>query len=286
MDDLTKKLAKFAAESQFEDLPGEVVQETKRLLLDSIGCAIGASRMERGRICAELAKKLGGPPESTILGTSTKVSQMNAAFANGELINTLDYDANLGLHMPPFIIPAPLALAEAASASGKALLLSIALGHEIATRIQMAAPPSLGPKKDASGKVEVVYAPVGCGHSTAVFGAALGAGKILNLALEEMANAIGIAGCAGPPSVWRKWTDTVPCAMMKYGPAGFTAEIGLRAALVAEMGYYADKNIFEGDLGYWRFLGFQEWNEAAVIQDLGSKWKCAEISYKKYPCGH
>jgi 2-methylcitrate dehydratase PrpD len=52
MDDLTKKRAEFAAETQFQDLPGEVTQETKRLLLHLIGCAMGASQMERGRICA------------------------------------------------------------------------------------------------------------------------------------------------------------------------------------------------------------------------------------------
>jgi 2-methylcitrate dehydratase PrpD len=285
MDELTTKLAEFATKTQFRELPEEVVHETKRILLDSIGCAVGAYRMERGRICTELALKLGGPAEATILGTSSKVARLNAAFANGELINALDYDANLGLHMPPFIIPAPLAMAETASASGKSLILSIAIGHEIATRLQMAAAPTLSSKKNSSGKLEVVFAPVS-GHGTAVFGAAVGAAKILDLNLEKMANTIGIAGYAGPPSTFRKWTDTAPCGMMKYGPAGFTAEVGLRSALLAEMGYYADKNVFEGDFGYGRFSGFQDWDTTAATQNLGSRWKCAEVSYKKYPCGH
>ena len=285
MDDLTKKLSEFAIQAQFRDLPKEVVHETKRILLDSIGCAVGARRMERGRICTELAQKLGGPPEATILGTSSKVARLNAAFANGELINALDYDANLGLHMPPFVIPAPLALAETVSASGKSLILSIAIGLEIATRLQMATAPALASKKNASGKLEVSFAPVS-GHGTGVFGAAVGAAKILNLGLEKMANTIGIAGYAGPPSTFRKWTDTVPCGMMKYGPAGFTAEVGLRSALVAEMGYYADKDVFAGEFGYGRFSGLQQWDGVAAVQGLGSRWKCAEVSYKKYPCGH
>jgi 2-methylcitrate dehydratase PrpD len=149
----------------------------------------------------------------------------------------------------------------------------------------MATAPPLACKNDASGKLEVVFAPVS-GHGTAVFGAAVGAAKILNLGLEKMANTIGIAGYAGAPSTFRKWTDTAPCGIMKYGPAGFTAEVGLRSALVAEMGYYADKNVFEGEFGYGRFAGFQDWDKAVATQDLDSRWKCAELSYKKYPCGH
>jgi len=285
MDDLMRKLVDFVARAKFSDLPDKVIYETKRLLLDSIGCAIGGIRMERGKICVEMAKRLGGLSESTIPGTSAKVSCINAAFANGELISTLDYDALFGTHIPPFVIPAPLAIGEAISASGKDLILSTALGHEMARRLQMATPPPYRPEESGPEKGKVIFAPVS-GHGTAVFGAAVGAGKILNLNPEKMANAIGIAGYTGPPSTMRKWTDTVPVRMTKYGPPGFTAEAGLRAALLADMGYCGDTNIFEGEFGYWRFTGFQNWNKEIVTKGLGDKWVCTEISYKKYPCGY
>jgi len=285
MDALTRQLANFVTQTNFNDLPRNVVHETKRILLDSIGCAIGAILMKRGKICAEFAKALGGPPESTILGVPGKVSSVNAAFANGELINTLDYDALYGTHLPPYIIPAPLALAEAMSASGKDLIVSVALGLEIARRLQMATPPPYAPIKTGPEKGKVVFAPVS-GHGTAGFGAAVGAGKILNLTPEKMANAMGIAGYTAPPSVFRKWTDTVPCRMTKYGPPGFTAEVGVKSALLARMGYYGDTDLFDGEFGYWRFTGYQEWNKEVVVKDLGSTWKCLEVSYKKYPCGH
>lgn len=288
MDSLTKELVGFVTETKFDDLPGKVVHETKRVFLDSIGCAIAATHSaptRRGKICTELAHRLGGPPESTILGTSTKVSCINAAFANGELINALDYDALFGVHIPPFVIPAPLALAESTSASGKDLILSIALGHEVARRLQMATPPPYGPIQSGPERGKLVFAPVS-GHGTAVFGAVLGAAKILNLSPEKMANAIGIAGYAGPPSIFRKWVDSPPpCRMTKYGPPGFTAEVGVRSALLADMGYSGDTHIFEGEYCYWRFSGFQEWNTVKVLEGLGSTWKCLEISYKRYPTG-
>jgi len=165
------------------------------------------------------------------------------------------------------------------------LILSVALGQEIARRLQMATPPPYGPIKDGPDKGKIIFAPVS-GHGSAIFGAAVGAGKILDLSSEKMANAIGIAGYAAPPSTFRKWTDTVPCRMTKYGPPGFTAEAGVRSALLANMGYCGDTDIFDGEYCYWRFSGFKEWNKDVVMEEIGSKWRCLEVSYKKYPCGH
>ena len=241
--------------------------------------------MRRGKICRDLGKKLAGAPESTILGTKGKVSCINAAFTNGELISTLDYDCVFGIHIPPFVIPAPLALAETVSASGKDLILSIALGHEVARRLQLATEPAYWPKESGPEYGKIIFGNVS-GHGAAVFGAAVGAGKILDFSADKLANAIGIAGYAAPPSTFRKWTDTAPCRMTKYGPPGFTAEVGVRSALLADMGYHGDTNIFEGEVGYWRFSGFQEWNKERVVADLGTKWRCREIHYKRYPCGH
>jgi len=285
MDEVMKELVTFAGDTKFSDLPAEVVSETKRLLLDSIGCGIGGKVMQRGKIATELATRLGGLPEATILGTSTKVSCGSAAFANGELINALDWDACLGVHLPPFVIPAPLAVAENVSASGKDLILSVTLGHEIARRIQMATAPAFYPIKRGAERGKMRFEPVS-GHGSGVFGAAAGVGKILSFSPEKMANAMGIAGYAGPPSTLRKWTDTAPCSMTKFGPCGFAAEVGIRSAMLADMGYHGDTTIFKGECGYWRFSGFQEWDKKAVTKGLGSKWNCAQVSYKQYPCGH
>ncbi|GAH77498.1 unnamed protein product, partial [marine sediment metagenome] len=89
MKNFTSELAGFIAEIQFDDLPWAAVHEAKRILLDSIGCALPGKGVDKGRIPLELAKKLGGPPESSIIGSPDKVSCSNSAFANGELINAL-----------------------------------------------------------------------------------------------------------------------------------------------------------------------------------------------------
>ena len=116
MDSLSQDIAKFIVETRFEDLPEDVVHEAKRSFLDAIGCAIAGIATEKGKISVALARRLGGPPESSIIGIGDKVSCCNAAFANGELINALDYDALP--HVQPFVIPPALAAAESVGASG------------------------------------------------------------------------------------------------------------------------------------------------------------------------
>lgn len=281
MEPIMQGIVKFVTNTNYENLPNEVVEETKRIILDSIGCAIGARRMSRWNVIKSITNQTGGNPESTVFGVKGKVSSVNAAFANGELINALDLDALYGTHIPPYVIPSPIAVGESVSASGKLVILSVALGQEVARRLQMATQPTYWPVNDG----KVLY-PFVSGHSSGAIGAAVGAGKVLNLDSEKMANAIAIAGYAAPPSTFRKWQDTVPCNMTKYGPPGFAAEVGVRAAILASLGYDGDKDIFLGDYGFWRFTGHQQWNLMPILMDIGEKWKCIEVSYKKYPAGH
>jgi 2-methylcitrate dehydratase PrpD len=66
----TQVIAKFSAELQYEDLPGDVVREVKRLLLDTIGCGLGALGLDKGRMAVELVQRMGGRPESTVLAAA------------------------------------------------------------------------------------------------------------------------------------------------------------------------------------------------------------------------
>jgi len=284
MDTLTNQLASFVTQIQFNDVPEDVIYETKRLLLDSIGCAIGGLSMERGRIARDLATRLGGRPESTIFGTNSKVSCDNAAFANGELINVLDSDAICGGHVTPYVLPSPFAMAESVQASGKELLLAIALSHEIGRRLDAGGQPMYsiipeGPERGAF-KWPSVY-----GYSAYTIGAAVGAGKIMNLSQEKMANTIGIAGYICPPNTATKWEHTAPVRMIKYGACGWGAKAGVTAALLADEGYVGDTDLFEGDYGFWRYTGSEQWDQEKVVKDLGQRWVCRELIYKQYPSG-
>jgi 2-methylcitrate dehydratase PrpD len=289
MGEITEKLSDFVGRAQFSDLPEDVVRETKHVLLDSIGCAIAGLSSDCGRISVELARRLGGLPESTIIGTGDKVSCAHAAFANGQLINALDFDAICAGHDCPTAIAASLALAESVQASGKDLLLAIALAHEIDTRIASAT----GVREewwgfattieDGPDKGKTLFADID-GHARSTFGVAAAAGKILNLNQEQLANAIGIAGSICLPDTLGKWVEVIPHRMTKYGPAGWAAQAGVISGLLAEMGFTGDTAIFEGKRSFWRYTGRLEWNAERVLENLGREWQ-QKITYKHYPAG-
>jgi 2-methylcitrate dehydratase PrpD len=281
MGRMIEKLASFTTTIQFGDLPEEAIHEMKRVLLDSIGCAINGVSTDRGQIAIELARKLGGPREASVFGTNDKVSSANAAFANGELINALDFDAFSGGHSAPILIPPALALGESIGASGKNIIMALALGFEISSRLKSQGRVLIAEGPDKSKiKWREVY-----GHSATALAAAACAGKILNLDQGKMVNAIGIAGCMCPPNIQAKWMRTSPVRMTKYGPAGWSAHVAVSSALLADMGYTGDTDLFESDYGFWRYTADEEWKKEEVLEDLGIEWSCHKVSYKQYPAG-
>ena len=288
MGEFTEKLVDFVTETQFKDLPEDVVHEAKRVLLDSIGCAILGHLTDMGRISVEFVKGLGGPPESIIIGTNHKVSCVGAAFANGQLINAQEYDAISGNHDVPILIAASLALVENKRTSGRNLILAIVLGLEISKRILLAT----SEVDKCSRQIATItgYSPYAFvasrGLSASTFGAAVGAGKILNLNREKIAHAIGIAGYTCLPDTMQKWCYVTPMKMPKYGPPGWGAQAGVTSALLAELGFNGDTEVFDGEYGYWRYTGKAGWNADLVLKDLGREWLSRGIMYKSYPAGY
>jgi len=141
MSEITRELARFTCQTRFEDIPPHIVTETKHVIMDSIGCALGALSTDKGKIMAALGRRYGGPEESSIIGLGDRVSCNAAALTNGELMITLDYhDIIAGGHDGVYVLPTVLAIAETVDASGKDLILATAVGLEISARIARAKP--------------------------------------------------------------------------------------------------------------------------------------------------
>ncbi len=277
-DNITETLAKFVSQVRFEDLPKEVVHETKRITLDIIGCALGSLDLDKGRIALEFARRTGGPKEATILGTGEKVASPIAAFANAELMHTMDYCPILAPgHVTPYVTAAPIALAEVKNASGKALITAIAIAHEVASRVGV----SLGPMRAAEG-----YPAPSWGLSADTFGAAVGAGKILGFDRVKMADTLGLAGYFAPVPSHTKFLYTPYNGMAKYGPAGWIAQGGVTTAILAEIGYSGDREVLDGEYGFWMMNGSRK--EAVdltkITAGLGKDWMILRVCYKYWPC--
>ena len=284
MKSLTKQLVDFTMKTNYEDLPEDVIHESKRVLLDSIGCAIAGLSSEKGKYAVKLATGLGGPAESTIFGTGFKVACSNAAFANGELINSQDYDADAQGHFTPALIPGPLALAERVGATGKDLILAIALGHEITIRMRSGLPTIAETIRKGPDRGKNFLAPV-YGYGFTVIGGTAASGKILKLSRENMFNALGIAGYISPVACAGKYREPHPAVMTKYTSEGWTCQAEVTAALLGEMGYQGDPTVLDGDYGYWRFFApSDKWDPNLVTEKLGKEWHVQSLNYKFYPC--
>jgi 2-methylcitrate dehydratase PrpD len=283
MSHISQELASFAVDTKYEDLPTSVVDETKYLLLDSMGCALSSITTDRGKMSIALARRLGGPPESSILGIGDKVSCSSAAYVNGELINGTDYDAlPPGRHSPPYIIPPTLAIAESTGTSGKDLILALSLGFEIAGRFDGALRKPGGGFSGPEGK-EFDWGERE-GHAYTNFGSAAGAGKLLKLDHDKMTHALGIAGHLAQVMTHVRYTFGDQRPMTKYGVPGWQNTGAINAVLLAEMGYMGDTTILDSEHGFWKFCGYDYWNPDGITAELGKKWIFTSVMYKPYPC--
>jgi 2-methylcitrate dehydratase PrpD len=274
---VTGELAEFVSSTTFDDLPENVVHETKRILLDVIGCALGSTQLDKGRIAVEFACAPGGNAEATIFGTTHKVPIALAAFANAELIHATDHCPILPpAHISPFVTSPALAVAEAERASGKEVIAAVAIAHEVASRVGL----SLDPMRVATGGISPCW-----GLSFDAFGAAAGAAKILRLAPSAMSDALGLSGYLAPVPSHNKFLATPEGGgLAKYGPAGWTAQGGVTAAVLAQMGYQGDRSVLDGDYGFAAMTGSTHSNPGKITERLGDRWNLLRVMYKRWPC--
>ena len=139
---IAERQAAFAADLGFEDLPGEVVDYAKRLLLDTAGIAIGAERRAASsRAFFEGVRTLDAGSGGTVLATGESMAPEYAALLNGAMAHSLDFDDThraSSLHPGAPVLPAALAAAERVDASGADLLTGLVVGYEVTVRLGMA----------------------------------------------------------------------------------------------------------------------------------------------------
>lgn len=281
MSHLMNTIVDFAHQLRFEELPTEVVGESKRLLLDSVGCALAAYGTDKGRIAIKAAREMGGIAEASIIGSAGRISASSAAFANGELMTTLDYDALTSPpgHVVPYVIPSLLAAAEKRGASGKSLIVAVAAAHELSARFGSA----MADVRDVPEGQKISF-PAVTGYSSSIFGGALGTAMLAGLDERQTASALGLAGHIAPAQSMGKWVRTLPATTDKYVMAGWICQASLLAVMLAKGGYQGDEDVLDGEFGFWRFMGSGRWNPDALVDKLGLHWKFPSATiYKPYP---
>jgi 2-methylcitrate dehydratase PrpD len=271
-NDSTAILTEFASDADYERLPPNVVDLSKRVLLDTIGVMLAAATLEKAVLpIIKLVKEGGGKEESTIIGFGGKVPCWNAAFANGALSHALDYSTSDSRGVAPggATLPAALARAERIPhTSGKQLITAIAVGNEVLMRIGAA----INRNPMEFGWVS----PMLLGG----FGAAVTAGKIAGLGPRQMIDAMGIAlHQAG--GTWEMAED--PASTFRAVRNCFVNETGVLAALLAQEGLSAAKDPLGGKYGLYRQYFQGEYDPSVLIKGLGTEYRFETISFKPYP---
>jgi 2-methylcitrate dehydratase PrpD len=270
----TLALAQFAATLKFGDLPAEAVANVKLMVLDALGCAIAATTLGDGcRESMAVMCRLGGAPESTIIGTADKVSAPNAAFANGALVHALNYDpigGEIG-HAGVVCLVAPLAMAEAVGGlSGAEFVVASAVACEVSARITAAI------ARTGRRPSEKFLA----GQLLSDFGAAVGAGRVLKLDPAQMRSALGLAlmQVAGSRQVVLSGD---PPAKAIYG--AFPNQAGVLAALLARQGLGADCDVIGGPAGLYPMIYDGQCDVDALTSGLGTEFLLNEVEFKVWP---
>ena len=281
----TAALATFAAAVDGRALPEAVRDQARRLLLDTVGCALGGHATEAGRLAVRWATAgggagpaAGGDGPAAVLGTSRRLTPMLAAYANGRLAAVLDADetwpsARQTAHLAAASVTAALATVEARDGSGADLLAAIVAGYEVGARISDA----LIPSTDTAGPLRAGWGP------GSPLGATAAASRGLGLVAAITAQALGIAGThADAPPL--QWPSEQPAPMAKSADAGWHAMSAVAAAEMAALGLTGYPRVLDGDDGLWRALGYAGWDGAALLDGLGRQWRILDAAFKRWPC--
>src|SRR3989440_2815137 len=251
-------------------LPAAVRRKCEDLLIDVVGLCVTARNENYVR--AALA---GWDDEGacTAIGHARPMSAAGAAFINGTAAHGEDFDDTFEggpIHAGAVIVPAVLAACERHKPDGPSALLGIAVGVETMCRLSTVA-PTLTHKAGF--------------HPTAIFGAmgaAAGVGAALGLTARQIVDALGIAGSMAGGII----EYLAEGAWTKRLHAGWAAQSGIRAALLARAGFVGPRTVFEGVHGLFHgFAHTAEGDYAALTGDFGARWVTDTLAFKPYPCG-
>ena len=266
IDSTIQHLASFAIEVTYDDLSAEVVHQVKRVLADTMACAAGGYQGAPAMLARQLAATTSSTTPARMLGTVGATAPDMAAFVNtvtARYIDCNDTYAGIGGH-PSDMIGAILAVADSTKASGRDVVLAIALGYEVYCRL--ADVVSVGQRGFDQGALCILGSTAACG-------------RLMGLTPDQMGNALAMAAVSylplgvirsGELSMWKG------CATAGANSAAvFSAQL-------AALGMTGPPAAFEDKSGWWRqFTG-----EPVALSAFGSTdgpWRIMNTSFKSYP---
>lgn len=274
----TDRFVNSCLEMGRQPLSGHVRAATQLVILDTLGAMLAASDSQwpgTQKMKAFVAGEQATGP-CLVVGTSLRTAPTISSLANGYLGYALDIETHHGpavMHAAAGVIPAALAISELKEVTGEAFVSAVALGIEVGCRVSLA----IGPND--------LYARGF--HPSAVagaFGAAAGAGRLLELDAEQLSRALGLAATQAAGLL--AWSSDHTEESRPFNP-GIAARNGVTAARLAAEGFGAPHRVFDPDEKYnvfraWSLDGAGE--PARLVDQLGQQYAVEGLTYKRYAC--
>jgi 2-methylcitrate dehydratase PrpD len=265
----TRKLAEFVAAMKYTDLPTQVVEHTKLLALDAIGCCLYGSTLPWTRRLIEVIREEGGAERSSVIGAGFRTSPSQAVLANSTAGHAFECDdmhkASL-FHPGSICLPVALACAEGEGGrNGRDVITSMVAGYEVGPRVGMAG---------TMGLFFRGWHPQG---TSGTFVSAASASRMLGLNADQTQDAIGIAATQASGLM-----SAQEGAMVKRMHSGRAAQSGVYGGLLARKGFTGIKDVLEADFGGFLSTMSATHDPARLTQGLGKEWETLVVGFKPF----
>lgn len=267
---IAARLGEWVAELDYQAIPAEAVATAKLLILDQLGLQLLGATLPNVQPELLLVSEIQGRPEATIAHSGMRTAASYAAFANGTLASSSEFDDvhMLAAHIGSHIVPTAIAFAETTGASGREFLTAVVAGAQVMAVLG-------GPS---------VARMVGRGwHGSKIlgtFGAAATAGRLLGLPADRIAHALAIAGSDAGGGMEYEFDG----GEVKRMHSGSAARLGAQAAQLARAGLTGPLSIVEGDRGLFRL--FTDAAPAEAVEAVDAYWDrfhITDTAFRMYP---
>jgi len=259
---VTEQVAEWIVKVDYRDAPEVAVERVRTLVLDSLGNQFAGMSVSTGRLLAEWVRAQGGTPVCTVTAQSFRTTPAFATLVNAAASHALENDdiATFSSHPNSPLTAATLALGEELGSSGREFVLAWMIGWEVTAQTMKVC---LGPR--GNELINRGWFNQGFQETLGVAGLA---SRLLGLDVDQTRMALGHAASAMAGMMKNRGTDT------KGFTAGSAAMHGVIAAELAAMGFTADRDILDGDIGVARLLGLDNGDPQKMLDGLGS-WDLA-----------
>jgi len=273
-ENLTLTLARYAASTSCNDLPSEVMDRAKQVILDEVACAYFGRRSLAGDLGARYAAQFGGPSEARIYATGQRVSAPYAALANGAAGHGEEVDGAhiVGGHPGASIVHAAVAMAERQRVTGAELINAVALGYDAGTRVVEACGKLYSVKNRFGLNSDFLY----------TIGAAVAASRLLGLDPVRHCHAMALSTFQSNALVAFYAEKRHISKSFCNGQFAFT---GVSAALMSVTGLEGHEDILGAPYGVLHAWG-EDGQRDAVVRGLGERYAIMGANFKLLNAGY